>query len=127
MNNLEKREKAVRDYFAMWLTRDAEALEVLFADTVKYEESTGTEYHGLDQMRRWFSDWNRVGEVLRWDVTRFSHSGCTTFVEWYFECLYENNRSCFDGVSIVEFSDSGKIYSLREFAAQHERNVPYGN
>jgi len=121
------REQSISDYFAMWLTGDGSRLEEIFSDNVVYEESVGTEYHGIRQIVRWFSDWNKVGKVLCWDIKSFYHTECKTFVEWYFECVYDENRSGFDGVSIAEFDDRGRITFIREFAAQHQRACPYGD
>ncbi len=120
------REQLIRDYFSMWLTRKGEGLGEIFSGDAVYVESTGTEYRGARQIEKWFADWFANGEVIRWDISRISHSGQKAFAEWYFECVCFGDHSAFDGVSIVEFDPDEKICSLREFAAEHQHTLPYG-
>ena len=116
----------IETYFAAWLGKDDAALSLVFADNVIYSECYGPEYHGLDQIQRWFADWNRRGTVLRWDIKNMIECGNTVCVEWFFCCEYDGNTDGFDGVSWIEFNESGKIRALREFQSKAEHCFPYG-
>lgn len=124
---LSAREQSIRRYFAMWLRRDCTGIEDVFSKDVVYIESDGKEYHGTDQLVCWFGDWNTHGIVERWDISACSHSGDRCFAEWDFVCVYDGNRSEFDGVTIAEFDADGRISALREYAASHESSLPYGD
>jgi len=121
-----KRRKIIETYFAAWLGKDDAALSSVFADNVIYSECYGPEYCGLDQIQRWFADWNRRGTVLRWDIKNMIECGNTVCVEWFFCCEYDGNIDGFDGVSWIEFNESGKISALREFQSKAEHCFPYG-
>lgn len=120
------REEAVRAYFQSWLKQDDSALREIFAADAVYTESYGPQYTGLDQILRWFQDWNKRGTVLRWDVNGLTVQDDRLAVEWYFECAYEGNVDGFDGVSLIRFDEEGKIAELREFQSKHEHEYPYG-
>ncbi len=119
--------KSIKTYFEAWLSKNGTALSMIFADDVVYSECYGPEYRGLNQIHRWFSDWNLRGTVLQWDIRNVIESGSTLCVEWYFRCEYDGNVDGFDGVSWIEFDDCGKIKALREFQSKAEHCFPYGN
>ncbi len=119
-------EKAVRDYFAAWLEKDAAVLPAVFSKDVVYSECYGPEYRGVDQILRWFADWNQRGTVLQWDIKNMISCRNVMCVEWYFCCQYDGNADGFDGVSWIEFDESGKIRRLREFQSKAEHHFPYG-
>lgn len=83
-------------------------------------------YKGIEQISRWFGDWNRKGTVLQWDIKRVIVSGNTAVVEWYFNCDYEGNVDGFDGVTIAEFNADMKICDLKEFQSKAKHYYPYG-
>ena len=119
--------ESIKTYFEAWLSKNGTALSMIFADDVVYSECYGPEYRGLNQIQRWFSDWNLRGTVLQWDIRNTIESGSTLCVEWYFRCEYDGNMDGFDGVSWIEFDDCGKIKALREFQSKAEHCFPYGN
>ena len=119
--------ESIKTYFEAWLSKNGTALSMIFADDVVYSECYGPEYRGLNQIQRWFSDWNLRGTVLQWDIRNAIESGSTLCVEWYFRCEYDGNMDGFDGVSWIEFDDCGKIKALREFQSKAEHCFPYGN
>ncbi|HHU72423.1 MAG TPA: nuclear transport factor 2 family protein [Clostridiales bacterium] len=121
-----KNEQIIKRYFNMWLSKDGSQLEGIFDKNIIYSECYGPEYLGIEQVRQWFEDWNRCGTVLTWNIKQYIHQLNQTVVEWYFECEYEENRSGFDGVSIIEFSDNGMISSIKEFMSKAEHEYPYG-
>lgn len=119
-------ELLVRRYFEAWLRRDGGCLEELFEPDAVYSECYGPEYHGIDQIEQWFSDWNRHGEVVQWRIKRFFSQGRQAAVEWYFECVYDGVASAFDGVSLIVFGPGGAIREVREFESRHAHTYPYG-
>ncbi len=120
------REEKVRIYFTAWLNKDAHAFQHILAENITYSECFGPEYHGINQVNTWFEDWNRCGTVRKWDIKQFVHQNNTTVVEWYFECFYDSSLAGFDGVSLIEFDENGKISSIKEFQSKAEHHYPYG-
>ena len=86
----------------------------------------GPEYHGLAQILRWFKDWNARGRVLEWSVKRVIEKDRTAVAEWYFKCEYDGVTDGFDGVTIADFDENGKIVKLCEFQSKAEHYYPYG-
>ncbi|MDD6769477.1 MAG: nuclear transport factor 2 family protein [Inconstantimicrobium porci] len=120
------RESIIYHYFDAWIDNDSSILNDIFDDSIIYSECYGPEYHGVKQVKMWFSDWHAHGKVLRWDIKRFMHDGMSTIVEWYFECDYNKKIDGFDGVSIIEFTDDNRIKSVKEFESKKEHIYPYG-
>ena len=121
-----KMEEMIRQYFDAWLKQDESGLPFLFAEDAVYSECYGPEYRGLNQILRWFRDWNLRGKVIAWNTKGFIWQENRVAVEWYFACEYDDEAFAFDGVSIVEFNSEGKICSLREFQSKTEHVFPYG-
>lgn len=116
----------VKAYFNGWLAKKADTLSDVFSDGVIYSECYGPEYRGIEQIHRWFAEWNLRGTVLQWNIKNMLESGNSMCVEWYFECEYDGVRDGFDGVSWIEFDNAGKIIALREFQSKAEHHLPYG-
>lgn len=119
-------EAVIRRYFQAWIEADASVLEETFAQDVVYTECYGPEYRGLEQVKRWFEDWNRRGRVLEWTISRVLEAGRSVVAEWYFRCEYDGSIGGFDGVTIADFDERGKIVRLREFQSKAEHVYPYG-
>ena len=122
---MKKQEEKIKAYFSMLLRNDISGIEEIFEDDILYSESYGPEYHGLEQMKKWFLDWCRHATVLEWNVKQFISQDKVTVAEWYFECNFDGVIYGFDGVSIVEFNDYEKICSIKEFKSKSEHNSPY--
>lgn len=120
------RDSVISAYFEAWLNQDGTRLKEFFDEQAVYCESYGPEYRGLVQIEQWFHDWNQCGAVLKWEIKRMLHQGALTVAEWYFLCEHQGETSGFDGVSIVEFNDRGKILKLEEYQSKAEHCVPYG-
>ena len=118
-------EKIVRDYFQSWLVKDGAVLDEIFDENIVYVECYGPEYHGIEQIRKWFRDWNEKGSVLGWDIKRIVMQGNTIAVEWYFRYVFEGKEGDFDGVSIIEFDDRWKIVKLSEYKSVSKHYFPY--
>ncbi len=126
-SGMEKREETVKAYFRCWVENDPAVLDAVFAEKIVYSECYGPEYRGLGQVKQWFSDWNQKGRVLEWRIKSFLHEENKTAVEWYFRCDYDGEEGGFDGVSLIEFDNAGKIVSLKEFQSKAEHIFPYEN
>lgn len=121
-----EREKLIERYFESWIKDDVSTLEEVFDNSIIYSECYGPEYRGLKQVKQWFEDWHKKGNVLLWNIKSFAHDKNVTAVEWVFKCEYNNEISMFDGVSLIIFNSNGKIVNLKEFESKAEHNFPYG-
>ena len=86
-----------------------------FAADAVYSECYGPEQHGLSQLLRWFADRNQKGTVLEWTIRRTFVQGRTRIAEWYFQCDCEGTVDGFDGITVADFDENGKIAHLCEF------------
>lgn len=116
----------IRRYFASWIENDIEVIKQTFSENVVYSECYGPEYHGLQQIIKWFTDWHKKGRVLEWRIKRIIQQNNTIVVEWYFKCDYDKNIDGFDGVTIADFDGDMKIVKLCEFQSKEEHYYPYG-
>lgn len=121
-----EKEIIIKNYFSSWLNNDYSCLNEIFDDNIIYSECYGPEYHGMNQIKQWFTDWNKRGKVLTWDIKQFIHQDNMTVVEWYFKCNFDGIIDGFDGVSIIEFDSNRKIINLKEFQSKSEHEFPYG-
>lgn len=118
--------KMIERYFDAWIQKDAIYLSDLFAEHVVYSECYGPEYFGLEQILRWFHDWNEQGTVLKWEIKQFIEQDNICVAEWYFKCEYCKEVIGFNGVSIIQFDDNSKIVHLKEFQSKEKHIYPYG-
>lgn len=118
-------QKIMEMYFRCWLAKDGSNLTDIFADDIVYSECYGPEYVGIQQVIKWFREWNSKGSVLQWDIKDVIEQGNKVTVEWYFKCEYEGNTDGFDGVTIAKFDNNRKIYELKEFQSKAEHYYPY--
>lgn len=126
MEEMEKRENAVRLWFDMWLRREDLGIRELFAEDAVYVESWGPEYHGVEKIAHWFLEWNTRGTVLRWDIKQFFHRGDETAVEWFFQYrMEETAAAAFDGMTLIRWTKEGKIAFLKEFGCNICTYDPY--
>lgn len=110
----------------MWLQKNAAGIEELFSEDAVYVESWGPEYRGLSRIRHWFLEWNSRGSVLQWDIRQFFHKGTQTVVAWYFKNQMDDGRvEAFDGMSLLTWTEEGKICFLQEFGCNEQRYDPY--
>ncbi len=121
-----EQEQALRTWFDAWLQKDDTAISELFAPDIVYTECYGPQYHGLTQLRQWFTDWNSRGTVREWTIRRLFGQGRTLGAEWFFAYEFDGTSGSFDGVSVVDFDDEGRIARLSEYRSQAEHTHPYG-
>lgn len=123
---MDEREQKIRAWFEMWLHRSDEGAEALFDRDAVYIESWGPEYHGLEKIRHWFREWNTRGMVVRWDIRQFFHKGDQTVAEWGFENrMGDGTVEAFEGMTLVRWTEEGKIGFLQEFGCNQDRYDPY--
>lgn len=125
---MEQREAVIRLWFSLWLNQSALGMDRIFSDDAVYIESWGPEYHGLEAIRHWFQEWNTRGTVLQWDIRQFFHQDDQTVVQWYFRnAMKDGTVEAFDGLSLIRWTEDGKICFLQEFGCNIHRYDPYQN
>lgn len=123
---MREREEIIRLWFDMWLRGEDFGIQDIFAPEVVYTESWGPVYRGADAVVHWFREWNTRGRALVWDIHRFFHTGDQTAVSWYFQCQMSGEEPTgFEGVSIVAWTEDGKISALTEYCCEPEQYDPY--
>ena len=66
--------------------------------------------------------------MLRWDILQFLHQGDQTVVEWSFDNVMNDGRQeCFDGLSLIRWTEAGQIAFLQEFGCNRRHYDPYEN
>lgn len=122
---MNKREQLIKQCFHSWIVKNIEKFINCFSADVFYSECYGPEYHGIEQIEKWFIDWNKQGAVLDWHIKQFIHQDKVTVVEWFFKCNCEGKISGFDGVSIIFFNNDNKISLIKEFQSKAAHYSPY--
>ncbi|WEV72995.1 nuclear transport factor 2 family protein [Bifidobacterium sp. ESL0790] len=126
-----RRERAISDYFRMWVTRDFDRLDSYFAPDCVYEQCTGHIYENRNQIHLWVEDELDHLSVLNWKALNFTHARGregqpSITVSWTFCGQLDGGEAHdADGVSVVEFNRQNKIKRFRDFEAKHRRNYPY--
>ena len=123
---MDEREQKLRTWFEMWLRQSDEGAEALFDQDAVYIESWGPEYHGAEKIRHWFREWNTRGTVLQWDIRQFFHKDAQSVVGWYFQnAMNDGRQEIFEGMSLIRWTEEGKIAFLQEFGCNVNRYDPY--
>ena len=123
---MEERERIVRLWLDCWLQRKDLGIATIFAPDAVYIESWGPIYRGAVQIKHWFEEWNTRGVVNEWKIEGFFHKDRQTVVTWYFaNQMKDGRREVFDGVSVVEWTEDGKIALLKEYGCNLDRYDPY--
>jgi len=121
------REQIIKKYFESWVNNNSSVLKNIFDVNIFYSECYGPEYHGIDEVKIWFIEWNKRGKVLAWNIKQFIHEGNISVVEWYFKCRYDGDIGEFDGLSLIEFNNDNYIVSLKEFQSKIPHYYPYNS
>lgn len=123
---MDSKEKMIKLWFDMWLQKRDLGIMDMFDKEAVYIESWGPEYTGAEKIRHWFAEWNTRGSVLVWDIKQFFHNENQTVVEWHFEnSMDDGTVQAFDGISLIKWSQSGKICFLKEFGCNIHNYDPY--
>ena len=120
------REALAKQYLQCWLTREAGMLDKLFAKDAVCVEATGSEYHGIAKIQRWFADWQKNGKVLEWTAKRAVSQGEYVALEWSFRWEWDGQAQACEGMTLFRFDAQDKIAEVREFAAKTEHTLVYG-
>ncbi len=116
--------QTIRNYFSSWLKKDFSALDNWFSQDVYYRECYGATYEGLNELKAYINSKSKEQTVLKWDISQIEQTNTGKFVvTWFFDAK-EKQEYCFDGVSLIAFSDS-KIKSIVEYSTKHETYRPY--
>ena len=125
---MDNRERIIRLWFDMWLTKKDLGISDIFSNNAIYIESWGPEYHGALKIKHWFEEWNSRGTVLQWDIRQYFHEENQTVVEWYFKsAMKDGSVDEFDGISLIQWTNEDKICFLKEFGCNIHRYDPYQN
>lgn len=118
------REAIVKEWLIAWFTPEWNQFSDVFDQNAYYSESWGPEYHGISEIKQWFTKWHRHCECVAWDIKQFHHTEAVTIVEWYFSCKDDEKKHEFDGCSIIEWNQNDRIVSLREFCSTLPNYMP---
>lgn len=117
------KEKIIKEYFSMWLTRDFELLDSYFSDDIIYRECYGAMYVGIEEVHLWIKKMLLKQVVLKWEIKNiYQVNENIFFVEWYFMAK-EKQLYSFDGISMIKFYRD-KIQVIEEYEATHETFRP---
>lgn len=123
---MDWREDTVRLWFDMWLRKRDLGLSRIFSEDAVYVESWGPEYRGVTKIKHWFDEWNTRGTVLTWEIKQFFHTDFQTAVEWFFENrMADGKTERFEGMSLIRWTEDGRICFLKEFGCNADRYDPY--
>lgn len=118
------KEDMIGEWFMAWFDPTWEKFHDVFEDEVYYSESWGPEYNGIGDVRKWFSKWHLHSKLVSWEIKQFYHTENNTIVEWYFCSRDEKSSVGFDGCSIIEWGQNGKIHSLKEYSSSLPKYNP---
>lgn len=126
--DLQKREKIIRLWFDMWLQQEDMGIDDIFAEDAVYIESWGPKYENRTMIKHWFKEWNTRGKVVIWDIIQYFHDENQTVVEWNFKnVMNDGSIENFDGITLVKWTEDGKIKFLKEFGCNLNTYNPYQN
>lgn len=119
------REKIIREYFSMWVTKDFTRLNELFSADCVLQESNGPCYLSLAEINQWIERKIDEQNVLSWKVKEVWPSiDDTFFVVWNLTAI-QGSTTNFDGVSIIHFNEVGMIDSVKNYQSKSEHCFPY--
>lgn len=123
---MKNKEEIIVLWFNMWLQKKDLGIDRIFSENILYTESWGPEYRGIEKIKLWFHEWNSRADVIEWNIKQFFHKDNQTIVEWYFKFKEKNEEAeDFSGVSLIEWTEDGKIENLKEFMCKLNNYDPY--
>jgi N-acetylglutamate synthase-like GNAT family acetyltransferase len=124
--NQENAKELLNKFIKAWIVQDKKGFLDLLADDINYVECYGPVYNGLAACEKWFIEWNKVGKVEKWNIKDFSYDEINRKItfEWFFECIYDNKKSGFNGCSFMSIKDH-KFISINEYKTETEHYYPY--
>lgn len=121
-------ERAIGEYFSMWVRRDFSRFDELFSPECVYEECYGPVYVGTDELHHWIDHMLSRQTVTAWDIRSIEpdQNGEALFVSWTFSAT-EDKDYTFDGISRIHFDSDGRINHVKEYRADHDQRRPFGS
>jgi len=128
--NREQASRLIEEYFGSWMNQDLELFLSTLSDDVVIVECDGTAYRGVDQARRWFTDWHAGpvnGRVTDWKILRilFDEANGVATVEWDFSYVCHGEASSFLGASVTTL-DETRIVRIHEYRMDKDSVPPSG-
>ena len=123
---MRQREELLKTWLDMWLGQELLPLEAVFTNDVEYFEFQGRRYCGIDQIRRWFTEWNSQNHVTKWQVCRMIHDQYVTMMEFSFQSTNTAGEiNEFQGIYLAEWDSNNRIQKLQEFYCKLPYETPY--
>ena len=113
-------------FIQSWSKKDIDLFDSMLSDNIVYSECYGPIYEGINACKRWFSEWNKVGKVLQWDIIDFAFDSVSNKIcfEWYFKCEYEGVVSGFYGCSFMKIEENTFV-KINEYKTENNHSYPY--
>ena len=111
------KEKKIKEWFKSWFDPSWNQFENIFNENIYYSESWGPEYHGILEIKQWFTTWHQHSRLLKWNIGQYVHKNNISVVEWQFACQDQQKNNEFEGLTLIEWDDDLKIRVLKEFAS----------
>ncbi|MFA6756099.1 MAG: nuclear transport factor 2 family protein [Bacilli bacterium] len=108
------KKELIETWFKMWVNQKDTGIDMIFTKDIIYMESIGTHYSGIEEIKRWFKDWNLNNRVVEWNILSFKEIDDVCYVEWYFKMEDGKKALDFNGESTIYFKDD-KICDLKEY------------
>lgn len=122
---IKNRERTIREYFSMWVTKDFSRLEEIISANCIVQESSGPCYLSLTEMSQWIEKKIEQQDVLSWQIKEIWPSiDDTFFVVWNYTAV-EKQAINFDGISLIHFDRIGCIDTVKNFQSKSEHSFPY--
>lgn len=119
------KEKQISKWFESWFEPTWNQFEDIFSQDVYYSESWGPEYRGIQEIKKWFRQWQQQAYLLKWDIKKIIHKDKYSVIEWNFACNDHQKIHEFDGLTLLEWNHALKIKSLKEFASSLPKYRPF--
>ena len=99
-------ERAIGEYFSMWVRRDFSRFDELFSPECVYEECYGPVYVGTDELHHWIDHMLSHQTVTAWDIRSIEpdQNGEALFVSWTLSAA-EDKDYTFDGISRIHYGN----------------------
>jgi uncharacterized protein (TIGR02246 family) len=105
-------------YGAAWESRDADGAAALFTDDAVYQETPFAEpFHGRDGIHDYWSRVTADQSDVSFEFATIATAGATGIAQWSarFRSISGDAPVELNGVFVLEFADSSRVSSLREW------------
>lgn len=126
---MEKMKKLLQQYMESWIRQDKQMFLDTLASVVDIRECYGASYSTKEEAEVWFTEWNKLGKVLDWEMKEvyFDSAKQLLFATWKFHYFYPNAPTdYFDGITVMSMENERiTLLLLYEYETKHERFYPY--